>query len=402
MIVVPYSAGSATPSQIALAAATRGDECVFVLDPDDVEAVGHAAILRQFGMVIETNNLVEIIAKLPRRPKGVVAFSERSLTVSATLTDHFGLPGHPAATVRRLMDKAAQRDCLNAKGVGYVPTVSVISGGPLPDYLPLPGVLKPRAGAGSRDTFFVDNLLDLMTALHGLDPSEPYVIEQRLVGAEAPLGDWLADYISVETAVADGQVAHLGVTGRLPLAAPARETGLIFPIALPDGLASSVLGLTSAAIDVLEIRNGLCHTEIKLTPKGPEIIEVNARLGGGLASIMPRAGFIDPVLLAIDLACGCGLPELPTPTRAAVHLYVQPPQAAIGLATAPEPRRLRGLPGVYGADCRVQPGGPVNWRSGSAGRIYDIWIVADSLDELRRHLADVCEYIDQNTGWVYP
>jgi biotin carboxylase len=64
-------------------------------------------------------------------------------------------------------------------------------------------------------------------------------------------------------------------------------------------------------------RDGMTHTEVRLTEDGPKIVEINARIGGDL---IPYLGLlttgIDPGLAAADIACGRA-PRL-TPTRARV------------------------------------------------------------------------------------
>ena len=46
-----------------------------------------------------------------------------------------------------------------------------------------------------------------------------------------------------------------------------------------------MLDIASMAIKALGVRVGFLHTEIKLTPDGPRIIEVNGRLGGSVAEM---------------------------------------------------------------------------------------------------------------------
>jgi hypothetical protein len=55
----------------------------------------------------------------------------------------------------------------------------------------------------------------------------------------------------------------------------------------------------------LSFADGMTHTELKLTPAGPKIIEVNGRLGGDLIPYLGmRSSGIDPGLAAAAVACG--------------------------------------------------------------------------------------------------
>ena len=73
----------------------------------------------------------------------------------------------------------------------------------------------------------------------------------------------------------------------------------------------------------LGLTDAMTHTEFKLTPAGPKVIEVNARLGGDL---IPYLGMqvtgIDPGLVAAAVACG-QRPELTVTRRrvAAVRFF---------------------------------------------------------------------------------
>ena len=106
------------------------------------------------------------------------------------------------------------------------------------------------------------------------------VIESYMVGASPPPSGQFSDYVSVESVVADGVISHLAVTGRLPQAEPFRETGLIIPTDFEPSVVEELLRVATAAIRAIGVRIGCLHTEIKLTDKGPRVIEVNGRIGG--------------------------------------------------------------------------------------------------------------------------
>src|ERR1700722_132171 len=70
-------------------------------------------------------------------------------------------------------------------------------------------------------------------------------------------------------------------------------------------LFSMLASAARAAHDVLGVTDGITHAEYKLTPDGPKVIELNARLGGDLIPYLGLLGSgIDPGLAAAAVACG--------------------------------------------------------------------------------------------------
>jgi hypothetical protein len=117
---------------------------------------------------------------------------------------------------------------------------------------------------------------------------------------------------------------------------------------------------------------------------------------------MPRVGAVEPVRLAVELAAG---QRAPADTRRAdghaLHMYVQPPREAVAVAQLPAPPALRKLPGVFAADRIARPGDPVDWRAGSAGRVYDIWLHADTLEALEQRTSVVTEHLAGSIAWRF-
>lgn len=402
MIVNVFSIGSVPPDAIAEAAEPYGG-CVFVVEPDDADALASMPILREFGEVVVADSLETCVRSLDGRvPDGVLTFADRSLRFSSGLARHYGLPGLSEKAANWCSDKIAQRERLNACGVGDVPTAP-LRGGAFPAGVPMPAVIKPREGAGSEDTAFVHSAEEFRDLMPLLSPDRAYVAERYIEGVDTPFGPLLTDSVSVESAVdAHGAIRHIGVTLRLPLAPPARDTGLVFPVHRDSALTGTLLELAAAAISAVDFTAGITHIEFKLGPGGPVIIEVNGRLGGGLCRLMPQVGTVEPVGLAMALAAGEPLPDaFAEPHGHAMHYYAQPPYGAVAVAALPSPRTVRGVPGVFGVDTRIRVGAPVHWRQGSAGRVYDIWIEADTLAELDQRRVAVEELLERTTEWEY-
>jgi biotin carboxylase len=177
-------------------------------------------------------------------------------------------------------------------------------------------------------SFLVAEAAELADRLKSLgEPREEMLLEEYLVGADIPATAPFADYLSVETAVSDGELSHLALTGRFPPAPDFRETGFFVPAAVDDASRDLVLDLATAATKALSVRTGFLHTEIKLTPSGPRVIEVNGRLGGGLPDLLQQTAGFD--LLRWTLRAALGEPvtvSAPLLTaRIGQRLFLQPP-----------------------------------------------------------------------------
>lgn len=309
-------------------------------------------LLTDLGSVVDVPDSVSVPwGELRRfRPDGVVTFSEDLLDLSAEMAHVLGLPHVSVPTVDIIRNKALQRAELRRAGVDRTRSALVSSSGELVDALKslgLPAVVKPAYGAGSAATTLarsVESAVEKADDFFARWPTRSLVLEEYLVGRDdLPFGD----YVSIESVLCPGgEVRHLGVTGKFPLLPPFRETGQFYPAGLPDDVEREVLSLTSSAIDALGVDHGAVHTEVKLTPDGPRIIEVNARVGGYVSELYSRVLSVDVVDLLTRLACGQTVhipePRLPPgcPTLCSqVHFQYthQPP---------PEATRLTGIDGV--------------------------------------------------------
>lgn len=405
MLIVPYTVGSATPTQIGDACEGR-TEFAFLVHEHDAQAAPYLPMLHELAPVVmhdgHPSRVQEQLVRL--KPSGVVTFAEPTMRLAATVAEAFGLPHNSRATCELLTSKLRQRECLNAAGVGHLSTFAFRLDDPgsvsLPAGVGYPAIIKPEEGAASRDTIFVASEDELASGLRELTPGQTYVHEEYIPGADIYGVDWLTDYLSVESAVSGGEIGHLGVSARLPLVPPFREGGAVFSLLPEEKTAASVIDLAERAIRATGMTTGLVHTEIKMSPDGPRIIEVNGRLGGTLARLIPRALGLDPVRLAVDIALGAPLPrDFGEPSRLAMFTYVQAPMDATAVQATPSAALLRALPGVFGVDFFVKSGQPVDWRSGSLGRICDVWIDAVSPEQLRERYRAVRDVLDNGITW---
>lgn len=261
----------------------------------------------------------------------------------------------------------------------------------------LPAVFKPEVGTGSRSTYRVCSPDELDAACREVfvPDGEPcsFVLEGELRGTTAtePWGD----YVSVESAVSEGDITHLAVTGKFPLAPPFRETGSFLPAELADAERERVRDVVTRALKGLGLQVGVCHTEVKLTPSGPQVIEVNGRLGGRVNALLGLASGVDVIRLAARIALAESdavnqLKDIEFHRIAFMYAHV-PPVGARRVTGVQGVDRLYGLPGITHAKEEGRPGDATDWRMGRLGHVYTCFgVTADYveltslLDEIRR------------------
>jgi cysteine synthase A len=154
------------------------------------------------------------------------------------------------------------------------------------------------------------------------------VIEEYLDGPE----------FSVEAFQYDGDLVFFAVTEKAVVNAPYFvESRHIFPAALPAASRRAVRTAALSALREVGIREGPTHTELKLTPNGWSVLEINPRLAGGMIPELVRlATGVD--LLEQQLRLALGLPLTFAPRRTSY--------AGIQMLLASRDGRLAAVSGV--------------------------------------------------------
>jgi biotin carboxylase len=280
---------------------------------------------------------------------GIVTFSEPMLRPTSSLATELGLIFHNAETVERLTNKEAQRRRLRESAVDSTASTvisSVAQWESVVRNLGLPVVVKPALGVSSRNTILVREPEAAPARIDRLLREERrLVVEEYLRGIDVapPFGD----YVSVETVVSRGERRHLAVTGKLRLAPPFRECGQFWPARLDTATNEAVVLLADHAVKALDVESGILHTEIKLTPAGPRIIEVNGRIGGYIAELAWRAAAVDLADVAVRIACGEHVDIHPVDCDRVFFQFTTPAPTAHGRVSA-VPRRdsLKDIAGI--------------------------------------------------------
>ena len=292
-----------------------------------------------------------------RAPIGaVLSSSEYFVAAAARLARQLDLPAPDPDAVTRCRDKAMQRRTLagHPGAVRYVECSEADQAAEATRQLGGSVVVKPCFGSGSEGVracsgpdeaaAWAQRLLAVRHNERGL-PIEPRILVEELVtGPE----------YSVE--VLDGTV--YGITAK-HLGEPPFfvETGHDFPAVLAPADADRLAEVARRAVEVLGLDHGPAHVELRLSARGPVVMEVNPRLAGGLIPQLVRlATGIDLIAATIRSAAGRG-PGGPV-TRGADH------HASIRFLLLPDDGEVRtvsldrawAVPGVVEAVCTATAG----------------------------------------------
>lgn len=163
-----------------------------------------------------------------------------------------------------------------------------------------PCIIKPTDNAGSHGVakvYSFQELLDNYEYAHSCSRHGKVIIEEFLDGPE----------VSVEVMVVNGVVNILQITDKITTEAPHFvELGHTQPSQLPMDTQEAIRKVTVAACKAIGIDKGPAHVEMKVTKRGPVMIELGARMGGDniTTHLVPLSTGIDMVGSTIKAALG--------------------------------------------------------------------------------------------------
>jgi biotin carboxylase len=394
LVAVRYGPRCVPVMQLAEAAAGVCD-LLWMIDTAAPGMNEMADLLNRFGPVVDLRgmNVEQTFKTLADwEPDGMTTYLDAGMVDLACVAEDLGLPFHSPATAAALTDKARQRQALADAGLDMPPCHLVrpfqspheLSGAVA--VVGWPAVLKPRSAQGSRYTFLARDRAELDNLLVALGPNRPsMILEGYLPDDPARDGDPYAGYVSVESLVSEGVISHLALTGRFPTAENFRETGFFIPAALDADSRSAVLDLATQAIRALGVETGCLHTEVKFTPDGPRIIEVNGRVGGGVPEMLERAAGVS--LLDLTLQVALGEPVFidgPVATdRIGYRFFLQPPTVSATVTAIDGINDFSDHAEVDTVSLHQGPGATLDWRDGSGNHIVAVVGSTDDEEQLQ-------------------
>jgi biotin carboxylase len=395
LVAVGYGPRCVPVMQLTEAAAKVCD-LLWLIDGSIPEMRQMTQLLNRFGPVVDisgrgTDQILKELA-VPYRPDGITTYLDANMTTFAEVAAKLSLPFHSVETAAALTDKLEQRRVLGDAGLPMPACRLVRPEQSARDLVSSeaevgwPAVLKPRSAQGSRYTFKVSDAAHLDGLLNSLGPNRPdMVLEGYLADDPARADGPYAAYVSVESVASAGVISHLALTGRFPLAENFRETGFFIPAALGDVDQQAALELATSAIAALGVHTGCLHTEVKFTPDGPRLIEVNGRVGGGVPEMLDRAADIPLLELTLRVALGEEIRiDGPVATeRVGYRFFLQPPPVSATVAAITGIDAVSDHPGVDSITVHQGPGADLDWKDGSRNHIMAVVGSAEDYTELQ-------------------
>ncbi|MER9070913.1 acetyl-CoA carboxylase biotin carboxylase subunit family protein [Mesorhizobium sp. M0902] len=232
---------------------------------------------------VDTNNLDALIHECSRLRAiydiaGITAAEEEVYATVGKLCRHFDLPGPNPESVERCCDKFVQRQLLAEAGV------------PIPAYrlatnptdversaaeIGLPVVLKPAVGTGSSGVRLCRNVDELAEhTIYLLDGKHIWLSPPRILVEEFAQGPYYWADIMGNEVIGIG-IAELGPLPHFIV------RGAIFPAPLTDDQHKRIVVISLSCLRALGLGWGPATIQLRWTRRGPVVIEVNPRLGGG-------------------------------------------------------------------------------------------------------------------------
>jgi biotin carboxylase len=286
----------------------------------------------------------------------------------AWVAEHLGLPGIPYETALDASDKSRMRGRFALAGLPSPPfaVFEKLPGVPALPF-PYPAVVKPVDNMGGRGCRRVDGPSALEAALKdalAFSGKGRAIVEAFMDGPE----------YSVDALVSGGEVIICGLADRHIFFPPYFiEMGHTMSAVLDEKSSAALLDVFVRGVKALGIHTGAAKGDIKLTPQGPMIGEIAARLSGGYMSgwTYPYASGVDPVRGAIEIALG-RRPSRTSPLRQ----WTSAERAFISI-----PGRVKAIRGIREAEqkgyvknifIRVQRGSPIGFPENNVGKAGNV------------------------------
>jgi len=339
---------------------------------------------------------------------GIVTFMEMAVLVSSKVAELMQLPGHSPVSVEIARDKKLTRVITSKAGLPSMRhyTIKMVDDLlPAAEHVMFPAVLKPVIGADSLGVKRVNTFAELQQAFEEAKKIVQSVVissgllcvaddnqsapESSVVPMEFLLEEYLdGDEVDIDLLLYNGHCYYAAVSDNGETWEPFfTETYGVLPSRLSSEIQKGLEQLAIDSVKAIGLDTGVFHIEAKQTTnRGPRLIEINARLGGGpICEMHKRVAGVDLASEQIRLACGFA-PSFPS-----LHSLCSSNPACFAYMTtnAQSSGRIgndllfldsyRNMPGVDTIKCRVQPGDTVvGPEQGQPSWLVEIWMTNDS------------------------
>lgn len=287
---------------------------------------------------------------------GIMSVHEYAYAAAAAACRHFGLPGPDPEAIERCRDKFTQRRLHAEAGV------------PVPDHrlattaadavefaaeIGLPVILKPVTGCGSagvrlcQDMDEVAGHTNFLLAGKQRRPSPPKVLVEEFAAGPSHFVETFADEV----------MGIVAAEFTEPPCFTLRDFTIPAPLTKVDQ--DRVADVVLRGLRALGLSWGPANTEIRLTRRGPVIIEVNPRLSGAPNPEMVRLAYgINLIAATIKVFIG-ETPDLrKSRSQTAAARFLIPDRDGV-LEWIRDERRARAIPGIAEVEFNVTAGMPI-------------------------------------------
>jgi biotin carboxylase len=311
----------AGPAQLGLLEAARAKGAWVAAADRDPAAPGFPLVDRRCLVSTEDEEAIAALASALALDGIVAPGTDWPVAVAARVAERVGLP-HPLspATAVLATSKLRQRERFDEAGVPQ-PRWRLVGAGEAG--IEPPCVVKAPDRQGQKGLSLVLDAAGLpaaVAAARSFSRSGAALVEELVDGPE----------VTVIAFSSRGEFVPLAVTDRLTADPPAFGVALahVFP-SLQDAGGAAV-AVARSAVEALGIREGPTYTQLRIGPRGPEVMEVAARLGGGHdAELVEAAVGVDLNELALLAAVGerprVEPPRAPRAGGAVTRFLVAPP-----------------------------------------------------------------------------
>ncbi|MFI1681822.1 ATP-grasp domain-containing protein [Streptomyces sp. NPDC020607] len=263
-----------------------GFSCVRVQSGPEVPAVYRSPFsLDDYAAnIVHSGSLEETLGELAAwQPVAVVPASESGVELADTLSERLGLPTNGTRLSAARRDKYAMIEAVGAAGLRTATQLLIESKEQLRRWHEEIGgriVVKPVRSAANDGVRFCDSPEESAAAYEEIlgkenifsERNDAVVAQEYLFGTEY--------FLNTVSQAGRMHVCDIWRTVRVEVNGVPDLLAGFYIIPFEGAVQEELVSYASAVLDALGIQVGLAHIEIKMTPDGPCLIEVGARMGG--------------------------------------------------------------------------------------------------------------------------
>jgi biotin carboxylase len=333
------------------------------------------------------------------RPDAILSLTEPGVENAARLNDRYGMGGTRHATARLLRDKAAMRAYLLERDPAALPARLLGDRAALDEFAARyghPFVVKPTGATAGFAVMRVDGARDHDRVWAEVEARTGGTTDRGTTLLQIT-GFLMEQYVdgpeySVESFSSDGRHVVVAITEKYVDPVSFTELGHAMPARVDPATEELIRRRVVDFLGLVGLTDGPAHTELRLGPSGPVIIESHCRNGGGaIADLVHGAYGLDLAELALARPFGFApaVPGRPTPVAAAATRFLTGSPGTVASVSGVE--QARADPRVLTLKVNVEPGDPVRPLNDNWDRLGLIAVTGSDPAAALEHAADLLE-----------